>query len=138
MRNGKGFTLIELLVVIAIVGILAAIIFPIFGSVKENGRRTTCLSNLKQLGTGMNLYAGDWDGRFPWARVDNGGKGNPSGNWAGVYYVNGKCDPRKGQLYRYIKNLGVYLCPSSRNVRPERISEDDLPYPLSYFRYFGI
>ncbi len=46
----RGFTLIELLVVIAIISILAAIIFPVFSSVRENARRTACLSNEKQLG----------------------------------------------------------------------------------------
>ena len=92
MRNGKGFTLIELLVVIVIIAVLAAILFPVLLAVKENGRQTTCLNNLRQLGKGMRLYADEWNGHYPISRVMNGGNGNPSGNWAGVYDVHGKCD----------------------------------------------
>ena len=133
MRNGKGFTLIELLVVIGVIAILAAIIFPIFARVQESGRQTTCLSNLKQLGKGMSLYADDYNGCLPTSRVMNGGNGNPSGNWAGVYDVHGKCDPKLGQIFRYVRNVGVYLCPTDRGVKPERVwGADALPYPLSY------
>lgn len=56
-----AFTLIELLVVIAIVAILAAILFPVFSHVRENARRTVCVSNLKQLGLAWQMYAGDYD-----------------------------------------------------------------------------
>lgn len=61
----KGFTLIELLVVIAIIAILAAILFPIFAKAREKARQTTCLSNIKQIFMGINMYASDWDGVIP-------------------------------------------------------------------------
>ena len=61
----KGFTLIELLVVIAIIAILAAILFPVFQSVRENARRTTCASNEKQIGLGLIQYLQDSEETFP-------------------------------------------------------------------------
>ena len=63
--RSKGFTLIELLVVIAIIAILAAILFPVFQSVRENARRTTCASNLKQIGLGVIQYLQDSEETFP-------------------------------------------------------------------------
>ena len=61
----KGFTLIELLVVIAIIAILAAILFPVFAQAREKARQTSCLSNLKQIGTATMLYADDYDECLP-------------------------------------------------------------------------
>lgn len=61
----KGFTLIELLVVIAIIALLAAILFPVFGRARENARKATCISNLKQIGSAMMLYLQDWDETYP-------------------------------------------------------------------------
>lgn len=61
----KAFTLIELLVVIAIIAILASILFPVFARARENARRTSCVSNLKQLGLGMMQYTQDYDERYP-------------------------------------------------------------------------
>lgn len=62
---GWGFTLIELLVVIAIIAVLAAILFPVFAKARHKARQASCLSNLKQLGLAMTMYAGDYDERMP-------------------------------------------------------------------------
>lgn len=63
----SGFTLIELLVVIAIIAILAAILFPVFAQAREAARKTACISNLKQMGTGLMLYCDDYDQAIvPW------------------------------------------------------------------------
>ncbi len=61
----NGFTLIELLVVIAIISILAAILFPVFARARENARRASCLSNLKQMGIGIMMYTQDYDEMYP-------------------------------------------------------------------------
>src|SRR2546423_15432359 len=61
----QGFTLIELLVVIAIIAILAAILFPVFAQAREKARATSCLSNFKQVGLGIEMYKQDYDGYWP-------------------------------------------------------------------------
>ena len=77
----RAFTLVEILVVIAIISLLAAIIFPTFALVRANARKTSCLSNLKQIGAAMEMYKADYDGRFPFAvdpydKYTNGGFGS--------------------------------------------------------------
>src|ERR1043165_2296074 len=61
----SGFTLVELLVVIAIIALLSAILFPVFSRARENARRSSCQSNLKQLGLGILQYTQDYDEKFP-------------------------------------------------------------------------
>jgi len=67
MKN-RAFTLIELLVVIAIIAILAAILFPVFARAREQARKTSCLSNMKQIGLGIGMYVQDYDEKyFAWS-----------------------------------------------------------------------
>ena len=101
-----GFTLIELLVVIAIIAILAAILFPVFARARENARRASCQSNLKQIGLGILQYAQDYDEKYPMYRID-GGTGNPGSpyGWADA-------------IQPYTKSEQVYQCPSDMNPPP--------------------
>ena len=94
----SAFTLIELLVVIAIIAILAAILFPVFARARENARRSSCQSNLKQIGLGVLQYAQDYDEKYPAGATGNRGRG-----WA-------------GQVFPYIKSTQVFVCPS--DARP--------------------
>jgi prepilin-type N-terminal cleavage/methylation domain-containing protein/prepilin-type processing-associated H-X9-DG protein len=96
----SAFTLIELLVVIAIIAILAAILFPVFARARENARRSSCQSNLKQIGIGVMMYTQDYDERLPSSNANNG---LPNGDNSHVfsYYV----DP-------YLKSTQIFRCPS--------------------------
>src|SRR2546423_819645 len=68
----KAFTLIELLVVIAIIAILAAILFPVFAQAREQARKASCASNMKQLGLAFAQYTSDYDGTYPTVVSING------------------------------------------------------------------
>ncbi|HZP84103.1 MAG TPA: DUF1559 domain-containing protein [Chthonomonadaceae bacterium] len=100
----RGFTLIELLVVIAIIAILAAILFPVFARAREQARRTSCLSNMKQIGLALHMYAQDYDEVLP-VRY---------GSWDNVGdYENGEARTWKNMLMPYIKSQAVFKCPSN-------------------------
>ncbi len=91
----RGFTLIELLVVIAVIAILAAILFPVFAKAREKARQTSCLSNVKQIGTGMLMYTTDWDEYLPT------GERITSTWWYDI-------------IQPYLMNRQIYTCPSWR------------------------
>jgi len=113
MSKQKGFTLIELLVVIAIIAILAAILFPVFQKVRENARRASCTSNLKQLSIAVVQYQQDFDEIMPGSAVNAA-----LGGW--IYFTGFTAfpsptptafDPTQGSIYPYVKSKGVYICP---------------------------
>lgn len=101
-RYPRGFTLIELLVVIAIIAILAAILFPVFAQAREKARSASCVSNLKQMSTAVLMYAQDFDEIYPIGVQDD---------WNMSWPV--KVQP-------YVKNIGVFRCPSDgTNTQPD-------------------
>ena len=114
----RGFTLIELLVVITIIAIIAAIIFPVFAQVRENARRTSCASNMRQIGLAITQYTQDYDETLPSGRIfiigtpswipKTGFASNAQGPIAhgdvtGFGWV--------GTLQPYTKSLDVFRCP---------------------------
>ena len=110
MKKGSGFTLIELLVVIAIIGILAAILLPALARARESARRSTCMSNLKQMGLVFNMYANEWNGMFPPMKLYNCDP--PPDNWAGDCSFNGP------SIYpEYLSDVGVLVCPSDSDAQ---------------------
>ena len=129
----RGFTLIELLVVIAIIAILAAILFPVFQKVRENARRASCQSNMKQLGIAIVQYTQDSDELLPPPSAganpsDSGGV--PGGSW-------------QQRIFPFVKSTGVYVCPSntaSSSLENGGASENFSALPISYAgnaHYFG-
>ncbi len=123
MHKKTGFTLIELLVVVAIISLLAEILFPVFARSRENARRTRCASNLKQLGLAIMQYSQDYDEKIvPTA----------------LYYLHRRPDGTAAStalwphmLEPYVKNLGVFDCPSS-NLRYAGSGGGNLPYGYNY------
>jgi prepilin-type N-terminal cleavage/methylation domain-containing protein/prepilin-type processing-associated H-X9-DG protein len=106
-KSKKGFTLIELLVVIAIIAILAAILFPVFARARENARRSSCQSNLKQIGLGLKQYVQDYDEKFPQVELNS----DEARGWAFT-------------TQPYLKSVQIFQCPSETNP-PDADPGDD-------------
>jgi prepilin-type N-terminal cleavage/methylation domain-containing protein/prepilin-type processing-associated H-X9-DG protein len=110
----KAFTLIELLVVIAIIAILAAILFPVFAQARESARMASCLSNMKQIGLSLRMYATDYDETYPniyqgWSVAPNQVAAGSNEGWMW-----------KNAVQPYIKNKGIWNCPSNPVASPTR------------------
>jgi prepilin-type N-terminal cleavage/methylation domain-containing protein/prepilin-type processing-associated H-X9-DG protein len=136
-RTGtRGFTLIELLVVIAIIAILAAILFPVFAQAREAARKTSCISNCKQIGLGAMMYVQDYDETYPCNSWD--------GDFMGTVDNDIKTDARRYTVWMwrimpYMKNKQILVCPSDPNSKSGwtgySTSVNDcwgVPTPISY------
>jgi prepilin-type N-terminal cleavage/methylation domain-containing protein/prepilin-type processing-associated H-X9-DG protein len=100
-RAARGFTLIELLVVVAILALLAAILFPVFARARENARRTSCQSNLKQIGLGLLQYTQDYDETLTRSFYGTAGDSDNAANYKWM-----------DAIFPYVKSEQLFTCPS--------------------------
>ena len=112
----RGFTLIELLVVIAIIAILAAILFPVFQKVRENARRASCQSNLKQLGLALVQYTQDYDEQYP--------AGYTCDSTFNIFYSTWD-----QSIFPYVKSNQVFVCPDDSVGRLSFATASKTPVP---------
>jgi len=153
MARRRGFTLIELLVVIAIIGILAAMVFPVFARARESARKVVCLSNVKNIALAVQMYLNDYDGLWPretraevneFAHPANPTATNPCALQAGT-----KMNPYLEQIVildEYVRNRDVWVCPSAPVSRGKSILNPyggdwwtaALAYPTDQWGVLGI
>ncbi len=127
LARRRGFTLIELLVVIAIIGILAAMVFPVFARARESARKAVCLSNVKNIALAFQMYLADNNDTLPPAEHRGealsyfdtlpGGRTNWNGTYMGHCGVVQMANPYLRWpviLDEYVKNREVWSCPSAK------------------------
>lgn len=113
MARKHGFTLIELLVVIAIIAILAAILFPVFAQARESARKTSCLSNVKQITLAAIMYTQDYDETLVGPAVRRR-FGPPATQYSNYFWGrNWMCWPEL--IIPYVKSLDLFTCPDRRD-----------------------
>ena len=115
----KAFTLIELLVVIAIIAILAAILFPVFARARENARRASCQSNLKQMALGITQYIQDYDEYYPLYALDIGTGAN---GWT-------------RNIQPYVKSEQIFQCPSEKGRQLQTLTSNNPAQTFSDYSY---
>jgi len=121
-----GFTLIELLVVVAIISVLAAILFPVFARARENARRASCMSNMKQIGLAVMQYTQDYDERYPQLQANALPYTTPDSTGHKSVYA---------MLYPYTKSYELLACTNAPDqtggYAPDYAAHDAGSYPLN-------
>ena len=128
MKKTRGFTLIELLVVIAIIAILAAMLLPALQSARERGRRGSCVSNLKQIGTALMQYSQDYREKMPAGNCRTSST-NSAVKAVGADVAGSAAGLEVLRANEYLADYGVFTCPSS-TVSAEQATES-LSYGLN-------
>jgi prepilin-type N-terminal cleavage/methylation domain-containing protein/prepilin-type processing-associated H-X9-DG protein len=130
-RRQGAFTLVELLTVIAIIALLAAILFPVFVSIREDARKATCLSNMKQIGTALLMYTHDHDEVLP--RVYFANSPHSTSDDDPVSPSSIVCDAPKwlDVIHPYIKNPNIFNCPSDIFADMQGKLWDGTPFNLA-------
>jgi len=142
-RTSQAFTLIELLVVIAIIAVLTAILLPVFFSVRGKARQTVCVSNMRQIGLAISLYAQDADDLYPYGNDPSDMNTHPN-IWLNSPYYNQVFTmlPLRDILHPYIQTNDLWHCPSDSGYTELDVSAyDGFGIPLdarpTAFQAFG-